>query len=204
MPKIGEQPTGYKEKFWVKPELKIAFPNVPRTASTSLCYCFDILTSIVDYKDVNKDYTTFAVYRNPFDRFISGYLELLKRPDPHNTSRDFWNIEDDKEKFYAFVREAKEESFDVHITSQFHFLTDKNGKLFNVDYWLSFENLNQDFDRMCDKLGIAADLPKINMSRPGSTMLVMSWINENEEINKIIFDILEKDWELYNNIALKN
>lgn len=87
------------------------------------------------------DYFTFAVIRNPFDRFISGWHYLDAR---HRRSRTIDELlEDLPLKGHGYF----------HLTRcQHEILCDANGALV-VDFLVRFEHLQHDFNRVCDLIG---------------------------------------------------
>lgn len=97
---------------------------------------------------------TFAFVRNPWDRLVSYYHYVLKNPRHHRHEK-VNNLED----FNAYVDfEIKRNKF-----SQAELLVDKNGDL-KVDFIGQLENLSEDFQYICDKIGIQCELPHVNQS----------------------------------------
>jgi len=96
----------------------------------------------------------FAFVRNPWDRLVSRYAYLLRssshpRHDTVSRMKGFeeylkWQIR--RGKFY-----------------QHPYVTDSNGRRI-VDFIGYFERLPEDFATVCDRLGIRADLPRVNTS----------------------------------------
>ncbi|MGC1273666.1 MAG: sulfotransferase family 2 domain-containing protein [Planctomycetaceae bacterium] len=96
----------------------------------------------------------FAVVRSPWDRLVSSYFS------PHRGNTE-WN----RDEFVALVNESP---------SMVSFLDSRNlPSLVNpflrprvdVDFVIRFENLQEDFDRVCDRLGIPREqLPHRNQS----------------------------------------
>lgn len=141
---------------------KILFRRLPRNASTT----FESLVSVIpNYLVLKKhksldDYSreipewdkafVFTVVRHPYDRVVSMY---------HWFRRD--------QSFENFVRSLEERKhFNDqqiwHTNSQFPFIT-INGEI--ALHLLRFDRLQNDFDAMCEKLGVECKLPHLNNSK---------------------------------------
>lgn len=87
-------------------------------------------------------YYKFSFVRNPWARIVSEY-----KYRGHARKYDF--------KTYLFKHLPKPGFTDMytHIIPQYEFLYDEDGKLL-VDFVGRFENLQKDFDAVCDKIGL--------------------------------------------------
>ena len=90
-----------------------------------------------------ESYFKFAFVRNPWDRLISEYEFIRRRPDHGRHSKV---IKMSFEKYIVYQSKRK----DAH---QIHMLADINGKVL-MDFIGKFENLYEDWNRVTDKLGI--------------------------------------------------
>ena len=90
-----------------------------------------------------ESYFKFAFVRNPWDRLVSEYEFIRRRPDHGRHSKV---IKMDFEKYIVYQSNRK----DAH---QVNMLADKNGKVL-MDFIGKFENLHEDWNRVTDKLGI--------------------------------------------------
>ena len=105
-----------------------------------------------------RSYFKFAFVRNPFDWVVSHYFYILKdKNHPHHS---------EVAKCKNFKEYVKKEYYE-HLTSrpnpQTSFLYDSNNNLL-VDFVGKYELLNKDFRKICNKIGINAELPHINKS----------------------------------------
>ncbi len=90
-----------------------------------------------------ESYFKFAFVRNPWDRLVSEYEFIRRRPD-HGRHSKVMKMGFEKYIVYQSKR------FDAH---QINMLADKNGNLL-MDFIGKFENLHDDWNRVTDKLGI--------------------------------------------------
>ncbi len=138
---------------------KCIFIHIPKTAGTTIMNAFDRNWSIytnnkndaflnksifspkeewIEYALCYKDYVTFSVIRNPWDRFISGwkYCDSTKNRSLLDVLQHLPTHGHDYE----------------HITRlQYDRIYYKNVQIQN--FLLRFENLQQDFDILCEKIG---------------------------------------------------
>tara|TARA_Y100000034_G_scaffold135420_1_gene207269 strand:+ start:328 stop:876 length:549 start_codon:yes stop_codon:yes gene_type:complete len=170
------------------------FVEVPKTASTSIRSVvgaakkphLDIM-QIKDMMDVDKfdKYFKFGFVRNPWDRAWSLYRNRRNR---HG-----------KSSFEAFIK-WHNYATDACINPtqkkyQLDFLTDESGNVV-VDYIGKFENLQKDFDIICDKIGIPRrKLP--HMNKTGQKNYTKFYNNEMREIiaQRFIKDIEYFEYE---------
>lgn len=98
----------------------------------------------------------FAFVRNPWDWILSRYSFILRheRHHRHETVKRLGSFEDYLE---WEIRRSKR--------FQHTFLTDRRGR-FLVDYVGRFENLREDFGRVCEIIGVSTDLQGPDRSKP--------------------------------------
>ena len=96
----------------------------------------------------------FTFVRNPWDWQVSLYHYILENPENHGYEKTM-----KMGSFRNFVFSREKLSF-----TQTSCLVDESGNLL-VDFVGKFENLDQDFQSICRKVGIAACLPHINKSK---------------------------------------
>jgi hypothetical protein len=100
----------------------------------------------------NSTYFKFCFVRNPYSRIVSAwkYLKVQK-----------WSKVSEDTSFKKFVKKSKNNS---HVRPQCHWTHTRMVK--NVDFIGRFENLQVDFDTICDKIGIERqELPHKNKSK---------------------------------------
>jgi hypothetical protein len=97
-----------------------------------------------------NDLFKFAFVRNPWDLQVSSYHHI-RRERPH--------LLRDDESFEAFLRRKLDPDrpwqyhIDTSITRQMDYLIDLRGN-FIVDFIGRYENLQTDFDQICDRVGL--------------------------------------------------
>lgn len=102
-------------------------------------------------------YFKFAFVRNPWDKAVSQYAYMKKRPD----LRTFLGMEED-DSFKRYLELTKLRKH-VQWEAQWMFLFDDDGKQL-VDYIGRFEHLAEDAAKVFDILGIQAEVPHLNVS----------------------------------------
>ena len=167
------------------------FIQVPRTASSSigieLCKnyagepilhkhcCYDEFLEQAGPEE--REYFVFAGVRNPLDSLVTEYF---RRKAGERTKENVLHLEK-----YVFIRD-KEASFPEFV-KRFHYHFHKTDRSFyrGVDFVYKYENLQEDFSRVLEKLGIEQKrlLPQFNMST-GKTEPFLSYYTE--EIQPIV------------------
>ena len=91
-----------------------------------------------------EDYFKFAFVRNPWERLVSEYEFILKRPEHgrHNRVRGLKN-------FGEFIHMQ----IPRHDAYQSNMLSDRKGRLL-TDFVGKLENLDQDWRTVCERIGI--------------------------------------------------
>jgi len=101
-------------------------------------------------------YLTFAVARNPWSRFISGWQWLCRRPfeAKGNLGPEFYRCTSLKEILRDLPERLPETSHDRRhlFWRQVDMLTDAAGR-FVADEVLRFETLDRDYARLCKRIG---------------------------------------------------
>ena len=161
-------------------------------------------------EEIWSEYFTFTVVRNPFSRIVSWYTfaeriytnqnylrrkapwlyELLDKP--LKTSAPIVNAYKETESFSQFLRH--EDCFEDNGTSpQVEWLkreAEEDG--ISVDYLGRVESMEEDFRRICKRIGVEASLPRENVSSTKS----YEQFYESEADARITRDRYAEDFEL--------
>lgn len=97
----------------------------------------------------------FAFVRNPWDLEVSLYFDILQDPEHRQNGL--------VKKMSGF-EEYLEWRFFNGWTPQKMFVADGSGKVI-VDFVGRFENLEEDFKKVCDKIEVEATLPHLNKTQ---------------------------------------
>ena len=114
-----------------------------------------------------SNYYKFTFTRNPWDRFVSAFF-YLKKNDKDEELLNEARKKVSNYSFASFVKELRLEKNQLnhdhflHFRPQIHFLE----SLDNIDFIGRFENLQEDFNTICDKTGIPRQtLPYTNETK---------------------------------------
>jgi hypothetical protein len=144
---------------------KFIFTHIPRTGGTSIDsvlkkFCEpnqrihnDIIT---DLKSCSNDYFKFAFVRNPWDLVVSGYHYIW-----YSDAMVWWRVGvrskplsfNDWIRSKYFRRPPGWEKIRCYRGDQLCWITDYDGNII-ADFIGRFENLQGDFDIVCDKIKI--------------------------------------------------
>lgn len=105
-------------------------------------------------KEAFESYFSFAIVRNPWDWQVSLYRYMLKDPihPQHELAKTFGS-------FDRYIQWRCHEE----VRCQKDFIYSQDNQLL-VDFVGKFETLDTDFRSICARIGIAAVLPKLNVS----------------------------------------
>lgn len=185
---------------------KCIFVHIPKNAGLSVCYTLFGNTGgshrkIVDYKKIFspvtfKRYYKFTFVRNPWDRLVSTFF-FLKNGGLTEKDR-VWAQEhlEQFDSFDAFVKGwLTEENINnsLHFQHQYGFLEDEKGTI-AVDFIGRFENIEEDFKIITDKLNIKRTLKKTNTSKRKEDYRAYY----NQETKAKVGIIYKRDIELFN------
>jgi len=123
-------------------------------------------------------YFKFSVVRNPWDKMVSfyNYHDKVRRwdydwewsPDNSPSFGEFIKISSSFSKQtqkYIFRKTGSRCTHHKRMSNQLDWISDKDGNIL-VDYIIRFENLQKDFDIVCDKIGVGRKkLPHKNKSK---------------------------------------
>ena len=132
----------------------------------------DTVPVYVEAKNLIDDYFKFTVVRNPWDRMLSYFLHLNGGFDERLFPKMIRLAGKSGEGFYPFVNRERhnlgeDDIFRVNFQSCHSMAHNKDGAN-SIDFILRFENLQEDYDALCDKIGIErTELPHHNKSDRG-------------------------------------
>jgi hypothetical protein len=155
-------------------QYRCLFVHIPKCAGVSVCrslfgnlgaghYPVATLRQVFG-EELFNSYFKFSFVRNPWDRLLSAY-EFLKRGGFHAgdarwAGQHLAGYRDFGEFVRAWVTPANVASW-VHFRPQTDFLYLPEGRS-GVDFIGRYENLAVDFQRICARLGIEAELQLLN------------------------------------------
>ncbi len=103
-------------------------------------------------------YFSFAFVRNPWDRQVSYYKYMTREP-PFVDRKTINRIK----SFGSFDNYVKWRCTRRRVRLQKDWVYSKDGELL-VDFVGRYENLKEDFDKICSRIGVSASLPRANVS----------------------------------------
>jgi len=196
----------------ISEQFRCVFIHTPRAAGTSIkevlglqgrghlpwqYYC-------LVYPQEWNSFTKFTVVRNPWDRVVSSYTYARMKKSHWHDNVNQVNLHPD----YAFLHDKtfseccqvlkqrknllKHESW----RPQYQWMAKQDNGTYRVmvDYVLRFENLENDFTELCERLGIRnLHLDRINKSDREQYRRYYS-----PETREIIADVYSKDIEMFN------
>ncbi|MEO1350629.1 MAG: sulfotransferase family 2 domain-containing protein [Cyanobacteria bacterium J06635_15] len=152
-----------------------------------------------------KDYKKFVFVRNPWDRLVSCYKDKVRPDKDYSGERNLYvdgvhigllryGVFRAGMPFSEFVKaisEIPDEQANPHFRSQHTFLSNKNAPPF-VDFIGKFEKLNQDFNTICEAIGMSSlTLPHSNKSHQKKYPEYYT-----DDLKKIVEERYEKDIEI--------
>ena len=99
-----------------------------------------------------ESYFTFAFVRNPWDRAVSTYMH--RRKVASGPVRALWPT---SKHLFRWLLKGKYKLLGANSAQQIDYVADDNGELL-VDFVGRFERLAEDFDSVCEKIGLRASL----------------------------------------------
>lgn len=191
----------------VKHSDKIIFYGITKNASTSFRISMDGDVYHDNYSfwekegaENIKDYKKFTVLRNPINRVVSAFFEVIKRPI-NAKDKEFFTRFSDTKRFEGFIDEVEKEFFDVHTRPQTWFLTNRNtNKFIDMDYYLSFESLSEDFAKMNSELDLGFELIHLNQKDKKKELEILNYLKTNEHLLEKVKRIYKDDFNLIEKI----
>lgn len=192
-------------------DYEVVFTGIPKTGTSSIFTLWQTprdnehhhLTILEDYERYGyenvKDFYTFTIIRNPYDRFVSMAHQYF-RDDTGDPTRDC-NV-------VAKYIEGKD-PYDLRCLNemyvpQWKFICDENQNLLVNNFWhfdrleMSYRVFAADWNkRNCERLNRQMPL-RIGLENVSDARLGKKWEDEiNDETISIINDVYAKDFELF-------
>ena len=133
-------------------------------------------------EDEFKKYFSFAIVRNPWDWQVSLYKFMQKTQEHHQH-----HIINEFKSFEEYIHWRCEED----VQFQKDFIYSNRGELL-VNYVGRFERIDEEFNNICNIIGISETLPKINVS---NTIPYQTYYNANTK--QMIQKTFEPDISLF-------
>ena len=168
----------YDKKYLITKSKYYVYFRVPKCATRTILYYLHQHTQIdfgfprytklntgrnIRYDKSWDDLLKFAFVRNPWERLVSAYIDkiqgdsLVQGIQLKNYKKKYNTFN----KMVQFIKSAKLEELNEHFNSQTNLLP-----LNKLDFIGKFENLQKDFNIVCDKIKIPRqELPYINKSK---------------------------------------
>jgi len=194
-------------------EHKFVFIHIPKTAGSSIELFFEKKLGVpknqcadpkgcpgIHYDELTDDicseYFMFTFVRNPWARMVSLHKYWFFNRPYYNRRighlpKDFKYFCDNTEHVFDHLPSAER----VHILPQ----VDLNGNgdcMKYVDYVGRFENLKEDFNIICDKLGVSGVKRKLRHRRSSHTKKPY-WEYYDDETRQIVAEKYAKDIEYF-------
>jgi hypothetical protein len=134
-------------------------------------------------KEIWDSFYKFGFVRNPWDWQVSLYHFMLQKPGHHQH-----DLVKSMKNFDEYIRWRINK--DLHLQKEFFY--DGNGNCI-VDFIGKLENLDQDFKKICNKIGIEAELPHKNKSKRKRDYRKYY----TEETKKLVEKAFREDIELF-------
>jgi hypothetical protein len=153
---------------------KFIFVHIPKSAGSSIGQFFQSGYTgpqvHTETHDVNlyADYYKFTFVRNPWDRWVSEYK--WSRPRPGHSPRP-WIKHQEPMTFVEYCKKQNLASMyrrreRVHLWTQVDVMEHCLGRVDELSFIGRFENLQEDFNTICDKIGISQiELPHKNKTK---------------------------------------
>jgi hypothetical protein len=173
----------------------IFFCNIPKNASTSIRNTLKLSKREI----YNNQKYKIVVLRNPFERALSSYHEILKLrtdgPYKETISTDFYKLRNDdyESSFILFLEYINKRMYDSHVHRQCDYIFRKKISIEDFDYVMNFSNLKDDFKKVKDDLLIRESLLFKNKSKKMNKPII-----KDDKVISLIDKIYSEDIKLYN------
>jgi chondroitin 4-sulfotransferase 11 len=139
---------------------KFIFVHIPKTAGSSICAALNLGPPRhlpLKFHTHTETYFKFAIARNIYDKVVSWYFFHRKsQPElKEYHTKDFAGWIKNGCKVHSIPFDGRKNQMKgISPLSDIHFLEDFD-KQIHLDFICKFENLQEDFNVVCDKIGIS-------------------------------------------------
>lgn len=188
------------------PKNNVIFLYIPKNGMTYVWRAFNENSGFINPKMISPEEVSRAVkllvVRNPYDRVISGYFEILKdrQDSPDATFMDFFKNRDNLfESFHQFLLELEGDLFNEHVVTQREIFERKGFKLSDMDFIADLCSIETDLALFSLTFQVPLDLEHEdrNMSNPEKNRKLHEYVESSEEIRKLIEKIYAEDFTFY-------
>jgi hypothetical protein len=201
---------------------KLIFIHIPKTAGTSIEHVlnfngdingdkknwygniddYELDHSTIDYlikncKYYNNTYLKFCVVRNPYERLVSEYhycknydSRFIKKTD--NFKEFIYYLRDNFD--FVLSNEEKNHFLISHYLPQYKF-THINNKC-EMDMILRFENLEEDWNKLCKKINKNIQLIKVDTYSSKKKYNYLDYYDI--ELKNIVYELYKDDFIIFN------
>ena len=184
---------------------KCIFIHIPKTGGSSIEKSLGMKLSHHDHnhylkKIKSNDVFTFSVVRNSFNKAVSDYKWILRGRNRNPIKKMFakkgfkyfvntyYNLE------YSDIQNFKNLGwFNHHYLTHRRLQLDMLNPISKVDFIIRFENLQEDFDIVCDKIGI----PRQELPHKNKTKHKHHTEYYDDETREIVAEKFAKDIEYF-------
>lgn len=155
----------------------------------------------------SKGYIITVVIRDPIERFVSQYFEILKcriNTDLRGITKNlpFYNIKNELKRYEEFIDNVKDSFYEPHLIPQSYLI---DGYVDIIDYYFLLKEIEIDvlaFNSIYGNILIPKFKKVHEFANKTLQKKLIKFSNERRIYNKIRLKY-EKDFELYNAVKLK-
>jgi hypothetical protein len=202
-------------------DIGLIFFNIPKCASSFIRTSISLEDEFTKHTRINyfnipdkikETASTLLVVRNPYERAISSYLEVIKArsdgPREVTLKKSFFlERKNVCNSFTSYLLDIIENGFyDAHQLCQFKFIKDKKINLSDVSFIIDFEHFDKDLELFYKYLNSRKTTGKIvasnknvhtNIGNPSKKKILNRYIANSPTTRKLIEEIYKDDFHFY-------
>lgn len=184
---------------------KICLFPTSKNANTALRYVLGCNVMSTHQTEKLSGYVRIACVRDPADRLISSYLEILKlRKDSewdYTIELPFYSIEEPEERFRQFIVDIYDNIYDAHLLPQVYQIY----RPLHVDHWILFDNYLKELEEFVLKYKIRMHIdPTLRINKThqaGIQERLRKVVSKDKDLQAHIRNkMYPEDTKLYNQI----